>query len=147
MSSKKNKIIIINGPNINMLGTREPEIYGSATLADLDEMCRSEGQKYGVEVDCFQSNIEGDIVTKIQNAKDVYQAIVINAGAYTHTSVAIMDALLAVDLPVIEVHISNILKREDFRHQSYISAAAIGMISGLGINGYSYAIQDLAHQL
>lgn len=147
MASEKKKILVINGPNINMLGTREPNIYGSTTLEDLNALCVQKGKALGAEVSCIQSNIEGEIVTAIQQAKNNYNGIIINAGAYTHTSIAIMDALLAIDMPVIEVHISNIIKREDFRHQSYISVAAIGMISGLGVNGYIYAIEELLERL
>lgn len=136
-------VLIINGPNINMLGTREPEIYGDETLDDINRACQAEGEKLGLSVTCYQSNVEGDIVTAIQGAKGTQDALIINAGAYTHTSVAIMDALLAVGLPVIEVHLSHIYQREEFRHVSYVSKAAKGMISGFGSKGYLLALQSL----
>ncbi|MBP7336062.1 type II 3-dehydroquinate dehydratase [Niveispirillum sp.] len=134
-------ILILNGPNLNMLGTREPHIYGAETLADVEALCRAEGARLGLEIDFRQSNHEGELVTWIQQARENRSAILLNAGAYTHTSVAILDALTAVDLPVIEVHLSNIFRREPFRHHSYVSMAARGVICGLGSHGYVLALQ------
>jgi len=138
------KILIVNGPNLNQLGTREPEIYGHETLADIEAMCTEAAKSLKLTVDCIQSNIEGEIVTYIQNARKKYQGLIINAGAYTHTSIAIMDALLLLKIPVIEVHLSNIFKREDFRHHSYVSLASKGVICGLGSKGYILALEALA---
>lgn len=130
------RVLVLHGPNLNMLGQREPQIYGSTTLADIDAMLLTLGQELGVAVETFQSNHEGELVSKIQAARGQMAAILINGGAYTHTSVAILDALLAVDLPVIEVHLSNLYKREEFRHHSYIARAAIGQICGFGADSY-----------
>lgn len=130
------RVLVLHGPNLNMLGQREPQIYGSTTLADIDAMLLALGQELGVAVETFQSNHEGELVSKIQAARGQMAAILINGGAYTHTSVAILDALLAVDLPVIEVHLSNLYKREEFRHHSYIARAAIGQICGFGADSY-----------
>ena len=137
------KILVINGPNLNLLGTREKEKYGNSTLADIQKKCESYSKKIGLEVDFKQSNVEGEIVNLIQNTKDKYKGIIINAGGYTHTSVAILDALLAVKKPTIELHITNIYKREDFRHKSLISKAADGIICGLGIDGYIMALDGI----
>ncbi len=139
-------ILIINGPNLNMLGKREPEIYGSTTLADVEKLCADKAADLDVEIEFKQSNIEGEIVGWIQESEK-YDGIIINAGAYTHTSVAIRDALLSVDAPIIEVHISNIFKREEFRHLSYISDVAAGMICGLGVQGYTLAMDGLVEML
>ncbi len=133
-------ILVLHGPNLNMLGTREPEIYGHETLEDVNVLIQAKAKELGVAVDCRQSNNEGDLVTWIQQASDVAAAIVINAGAYTHTSVAIADALRAVGLPVYEVHLSNIYRRENFRHHSYISNLAVAVICGLGPDGYLHAL-------
>lgn len=141
------RVLILNGPNLNLLGTREPEIYGRLTLAALEEACRTKGESLGLSVECKQSNHEGELVGWIQEAAGAQDAIVINAGAYTHTSVALLDALRAVGLPVIEVHLSNIFRRESFRHHSYISEAAEGVICGLGKTGYLLALEALAGQL
>ena len=138
------KILIINGPNLNLLGTREPEIYGSATLDDIKAMCDEKAGKLKLESDFRQSNDEGEIVNQIHEAIKNHAGIIINAGAYTHTSVAIRDALLGADIPIIEVHISNIFKREEFRHHSYISDVAAGMICGLGVKGYVLALEAMA---
>lgn len=140
-------ILILNGPNLNMLGVREPEIYGAETLTDVEAACNERGAALGFEVDFRQSNMEGDLVTWIQEARTGHDGIVINAGAYTHTSVALFDALKLADLPVIEVHLSNIYRREAFRHHSYISAAATGIICGLGSQGYLLALDALARLL
>lgn len=137
-------ILIINGPNLNILGTREPEIYGYNTLADIATLCEETASQLSFDVDFRQSNMEGEIITWIQQARGRFAGIVINPGAYAHTSIAIMDALLTVELPVIEVHITNILKREAFRHHSYVSLAAQGVICGLGATGYALAIQAIA---
>ena len=142
-----NTVLILNGPNLNMLGTREPEIYGSQTLADIEALCRSQGTGLGLGIDFRQSNTEGELVDWIQGAPDSAAAIIINAGAYTHTSVALLDALRSADLPVIEVHLSNIFQREPFRHKSYISEAATGVICGFGAHGYEMALQAAARIL
>jgi 3-dehydroquinate dehydratase-2 len=140
-------ILILNGPNLNLLGTREPEVYGRESLADVEAACREKAAALGLAVDFRQSNREGELVDWIQEARDRHAGIVVNAGAYTHTSVAILDALFAVQLPVIEVHLSNLFKREAFRHHSYISQAAQGLICGLGSAGYLYALDALARRL
>ena len=137
------KILVINGPNLNLLGTREKEKYGNSSLADIQKKCESYSKKIGLQIDFKQSNVEGEIVNIIQSAKDKYQGIIINAGGYTHTSVAILDALLAVKKPTIELHITNIYNREEFRHKSLISKAANGIICGLGTNGYMMALDGI----
>lgn len=141
------RVLVLNGPNLNMLGTREPQTYGSQTLADIEQMAIAEGMALGLEVTCRQSNVEGELVTWIQQALGRFQAIVINPGAYSHTSIAIHDAFRAVALPVIEVHLSNIYTREPFRHHSYVSPVAIGVICGLGATGYKLALRALAEKL
>jgi len=141
------RVLVLNGPNLNMLGTREPQTYGSQTLADIEQMAIAEGAALGLEVTCRQSNIEGELVTWIQQALGKFQAIVINPGAYSHTSIAIHDAFRAIALPVIEVHLSNIYTREPFRHHSYVSPVAIGVICGLGATGYKLALRALAEKL
>ena len=141
------KVLLVNGPNINMLGTREQSIYGSTTYEELMNGMTEEAASLGIELEVYQSNHEGELVDKIQSARDDAKIILINAGAYTHTSVAVRDALLAVDIPVIEVHISNIYKREEFRHHSYISDIATGVIAGLGTNSYRLAIHAAADML
>lgn len=130
------KILVIHGPNLNLLGNREPEHYGRVTLADIDGLLADGAAKAGAEIEIRQSNHEGEIVDDIQSAAGVFDAIIINPGAYTHTSIAIRDALLAVGIPTVEVHLSNIHKREDFRHRSYIAGAAVGQISGFGAHSY-----------
>jgi 3-dehydroquinate dehydratase-2 len=135
------KILIINGPNLNLLGTREPEIYGKTTLKDIETEIKNKAEKLNVEVECFQSNHEGEIVDKIHSAKKTFDAIIINPAAYTHTSVAIRDAFAAVDIPAIEVHISNVYSREEFRHNSLIAPVVVGQIAGLGIKGYLLALE------
>ena len=141
------RVLILNGPNLNLLGTREPEIYGRMTLADLEEACRTKAEALGMSATCQQSNHEGELVTWIQQARTEQDGLVINAGAYTHTSVALLDALLACERPIIEVHLSNIFRRESFRHHSYISQAADGVICGLGKTGYLLALEALAQLL
>lgn len=135
-------ILVVHGPNLNLLGTREPQIYGSTTLADINEQLSALTQAQGAVVDTFQSNHEGALVDRIQQARiDGTEFIVINPAAYTHTSVALRDALAAVDLPFIEVHLSNIHRREPFRHHSYLSDLALGVIAGLGAAGYDAALR------
>ena len=136
-------ILVINGPNLNLLGTREPGIYGEETLSDIEQRMIEKASLLGLSLDFRQSNLEGEIVNWIQEAQDGFSAIIINAGALTHTSVAIMDALLAVNTPTVVVHLSNIFKREEFRHHSYITPAAIGMITGFGAIGYLLAIDAI----
>ncbi len=138
------KILIINGPNLNMLGTREPEIYGSETLQDIEKKCKEYAVAVGLTIDFMQSNNEGDLITAIQDSIKTHHGLLINAGAYTHTSIALMDALLALKIPVIEVHLSNIFRREPFRHDSYISKAAKGVICGFGSDSYILALQAVA---
>ncbi|NQV83338.1 MAG: type II 3-dehydroquinate dehydratase [Rhodospirillales bacterium] len=140
-------VLVLNGPNLNLLGTREPEIYGSDTLASIEDASRKRAENLGLAVEFRQSNTEGDLVDWVQEARLSYAALIVNAGAYTHTSVALLDALLAVDIPVIEVHLSNINQREEFRHHSYVSKAADGMICGLGGFGYELALESLARTL
>ena len=137
-------VLILNGPNLNLLGTREPEHYGRETLADIEAACGTRASALGLGTDFRQSNTEGKIVDWIQQARGQAACIILNAGAYTHTSVAILDALLSCDVPVIEVHISNIHQREEFRHSSYVSKAARGMICGFGGFGYEIAIDAAA---
>ena len=137
------KILIINGPNLNLLGDREESKYGKTTLEELKKKCESHAKSIDLEIKFVQSNIEGEIVTMIQKAKNVYNGIIINAAGYTHTSVAILDALLAIKLPTIEVHITNIYNREEFRKKSLISKAANGIICGFGINGYIMALDSI----
>ncbi|WP_419796918.1 MAG: type II 3-dehydroquinate dehydratase [Terasakiella sp.] len=141
------RILILNGPNLNMLGTREPDVYGHETLKDVEDMCKTCASDLGLDIDFRQSNHEGNLVDWIQEAKESFDAIVINPAAYTHTSVAILDALQAVDKPVIEVHLSNIHKREAFRHTSYVSKMATGVICGLGSQGYILALQAFSRLL
>jgi len=140
-------ILVLNGPNLNLLGTRQPEIYGRTTLADIEEMCRAKADTLGIAVSCVQSNHEGALVDAIQAARGQHDGIILNAGAYTHTSIALMDAISSVGLPVIELHLSNVHAREAYRHRSYISAVALGVICGLGARGYVLAIEALAHHV
>ena len=141
------KILIINGPNLNLLGDREKSKYGNDTLETVKKKCESHSKSIDVEIKFEQSNVEGEIVTIIQKAKGVFDGIIINAAGYTHTSVAILDALLAVKLPVIEVHITNIYNREEFRSKSLISKAAKGIICGFGVNGYIMALDSMKEYL
>jgi 3-dehydroquinate dehydratase-2 len=140
------RVLVLNGPNLNMLGVREPGTYGSDTLAQIEAMCVAEGEALGMTVACHQSNHEGELVGWIQQALGNFDAIVINPAAYSHTSVAIHDALRAVALPVIEVHLSNIHAREAFRHHSYVSSVARAVICGLGAAGYKFALHALAEK-
>ena len=137
------KILVINGPNLNLLGSREKEKYGQSSLDDIKNNCQIHAKKIGIDLDFKQSNVEGELVNFIQGARNTHDGIIINAGGYTHTSVAILDALLAVKKPTIELHITNIYKREDFRHKSLISKAADGIICGLGIDGYIMALDGI----
>ena len=141
------RVLVLNGPNLNLLGTREPEIYGRTTLAEVEAACRRRGGELGLEVECRQSNHEGELVDWIQEAREGTDGLVLNAGAYSHTSVALLDALSAAGLPLIEVHLSNIYRREPFRHHSYVSRVADGLICGLGVDGYLLALQSLAARL
>ncbi|WP_305823419.1 type II 3-dehydroquinate dehydratase [Massilia brevitalea] len=135
------KLLLLNGPNLNLLGTREPAVYGAATLADIESAATAQAEAAGGSLSCFQSNHEGALIDRIHAARtEGVDAIVINPGGLTHTSVALRDALAAVAIPFIEVHISNIYQREEFRHFSYLSAIARGTISGLGVDGYRFAI-------
>jgi 3-dehydroquinate dehydratase-2 len=138
------RVLVLNGPNLNLLGTREPGTYGSQTLADIEALCRKEGEALGLAIDFRQSNHEGELVTWIQQARDSADALVINPAAYSHTSVAIHDALRAVGIPTVEVHLSNIHTREPFRHHSYVSSVAKGVICGLGAAGYRLALIAIA---
>jgi 3-dehydroquinate dehydratase-2 len=140
-------VLVLNGPNLNMLGKREPGIYGAQTLADVEAICRAAGDEFGLSIDFRQSNHEGELVTWIQEALGTADGILINPGAYSHTSVAIYDAFKAVSLPVAEVHISNIHQREAFRHHSYVSAVAFGVICGFGTLGYRLALEAMAQKL
>jgi 3-dehydroquinate dehydratase-2 len=138
-------VFILNGPNLNLLGVREPSIYGRDTLGDVEERCTARAAALGLEIDFRQSNHEGQLVDWIQEARESADGIILNAGALTHTSVALFDALSAADLPIIEVHLSNIFRRESFRHHSYISLAANGVICGLGAQGYELALDAIAN--
>jgi len=140
-------IMILNGPNLNLLGTREPEIYGAETLSDVETRCKARADALGVAIDFRQSNVEGELVTWVQEARTSSAGLVVNAAAYTHTSVALLDALKACGLPIVEVHLSNIHQREAFRHKSYVSRAADGMICGLGSLGYELAIEAVAARI
>ena len=141
------RILVLHGPNLNMLGLREPEIYGTITLADLNAQIAALAAQLGIEVEIFQSNHEGQLVDKIQAAREQCDALVINAGAYSHTSVALLDALLSVGLPVVEVHLSNLYKREEFRHHSYIARAAVGQICGFGVDSYLLGLRAVVGTL
>ncbi len=134
------KILFLNGPNLNLLGTREPDKYGIQTLTDIENYIKAEAKNLNIEVSFFQSNIEGELVNKIQEAKEIYDGIVINPAAYTHTSVAIRDALSAVSVPAVEIHISNIHKREEFRKISLTAPACIGQITGFGMDSYKLGL-------
>lgn len=138
-------ILILNGPNLNLLGTRQPEVYGNTSLADVEAACRAHAPE--VQISFEQSNHEGAMIDAIHSAKGSHDAIILNAGAYTHTSIALMDALASVELPCIEVHLSNIHAREDFRHRSYIAKVAIGQIAGFGLQSYTLAIDAVLNHL
>lgn len=140
-------ILILNGPNLNLLGTRQPEVYGKTTLADVEALCREKAKTIGFDVAFEQSNHEGALIDLIHAAKGKHAGIVLNAGAYTHTSIALMDAIASVELPVVEVHLSNIHAREEFRHRSYIAPVALGQICGFGAQGYLMALDALKAHL
>lgn len=140
-------ILLLNGPNLNLLGTREPDKYGNLTLADIESKLTQEAEQLGVKLSHFQSNAEHELINKIHAAKDNVDFILINPAAFTHTSVALRDALLAVALPFIEIHLSNVHAREPFRHHSYLSDKAVGVICGLGADGYSFALQAAVNRL
>jgi 3-dehydroquinate dehydratase-2 len=146
-SSPSLSILVLHGPNLNLLGLREPEIYGSLTLDKINDLLKSDSEKLGVTVSVFQSNHEGALIDTIHDALGKHQGILINAGAYTHTSIGIRDALAGVNLPTVEVHLSNIYKREEFRHHSYIAPLAIGQISGFGVQSYRLGLQALVNFL
>ena len=141
------KIMVLNGPNLNLLGTRQPDVYGEETLADIEAACAERGKALGLDVDFRQTNSEGEMVDAIQEARAAHAGLVVNAGAYTHTSVALLDALLACEKPVIEVHLSNIYRRDEFRQHSFVAKAALGSICGLGGHGYELALEALARLL
>ncbi len=145
--AKAPNVLILNGPNLNLLGRREPEIYGSQTLAEIEASCRRRGAELGLTVECRQSNSEGQLVDWIQEALGTRDGLILNPGAYSHTSIALLDALQAVDLPVFEVHLSNIHKRESFRAQSFVSKVADGVIAGFGADGYLMALEAMARRL
>ena len=135
------KILFLNGPNLNLLGTREPEVYGRTTLKDIETKVRERAATFGAEIDFRQSNAEGELVAWIQQSKGIYNVIVLNAAAYTHTSIALRDAITAVGVPTIEIHLSNIHAREEFRHKSLIAPVCVGQISGFGADSYILALE------
>ena len=137
-------VFVLNGPNLNLLGVRDPSVYGHDTLGDIEERCAARAGALDLEIDFRQTNHEGQLVDWIQEARETAEGIILNAGALTHTSVAVLDALFAAGLPVIEVHLSNIFRRESFRHHSYVSLAATGVICGLGAKGYELALDAIA---
>jgi 3-dehydroquinate dehydratase-2 len=146
------KVVVLNGPNLNLLGQREPAVYGAATLADVEALCRATGARLGVEIECLQSNHEGVLIDALHAAGRGLKSgevlgVVFNAGAYTHTSVALHDAIKGAEVPVVEIHISNVHARESFRHHSHISAAAVGIVIGFGVEGYALAIEGLVRKL
>ncbi|MFV0635958.1 type II 3-dehydroquinate dehydratase [Mitsuokella sp. WILCCON 0060] len=141
------RVLVLHGPNLNMLGTREPEIYGYTTLDDINEMIAARAAEAGIETAFFQSNHEGELVDALQQANHKFDFIIFNAAAYTHYSIAIRDAIAAIDVPVIEVHLSNIHKREEFRHTSVLAPVAMGQISGLGVESYLAALEAIIYKL
>ena len=141
------RTLVLNGPNLNLLGQREPAIYGRTTLAEIEALCRSEGERRGLEVECRQSNAEGELVSWVQEIPGRFAGLVLNAGAYSHTSIALLYALRSLKEPLIEVHLSNIHRRETFRQHSYVSLAATGVICGFGPRGYVMALDALASLL
>ncbi|QFT80971.1 3-dehydroquinate dehydratase [Roseovarius sp. THAF27] len=140
-------ILILNGPNLNLLGTRQPEVYGTTTLGDIEAQCRAVAEDLGVTLAFAQSNAEGALVNRIHDARGTHHGLILNAGAYTHTSIALMDAISSTEVPTIELHLSNIHAREDFRHTSYIARVAVGVICGFGAHGYTLALQAMARHL
>ena len=140
-------IAVLNGPNINMLGLREPRLYGAATMDDVEQLCAETAEEVGLAIDFRQTNSEGELVSWVQECRGTAAGLVINPAGYTTTSIALMDAILAVELPAIEVHVTNIHRREEFRHHSYVSKAAVGVICGLGVRGYALALRAMADLL
>ncbi|QHF23712.1 type II 3-dehydroquinate dehydratase [Rathayibacter sp. VKM Ac-2804] len=141
------KILVVNGPNLNLLGTREPAVYGSDTLADAEALATRAAERLGLDIEFFQSNSEGAIIDRLHEARGTAAGLLLNVGAYTHTSIAIRDAVLATELPLVEVHVSNVHRREEFRRHSYLSDIAVAVIVGAGIAGYGYAVDVLARTL
>ena len=141
------RILLLNGPNLNKLGTREPEIYGTATLADVERLVAERAAGFGAEVRSFQANSEGELIDWLQDEQEAADGLIINAGAYTHYSIALRDAVAGCELPAIEVHISNVYRREAFRHESLLSPVCSGTIVGLGVHGYALAVEALVHLL
>ncbi len=141
------KLLLLNGPNLRLLGTREPDIYGSFTLADAEALAKTTAEKFGATLDAFQSDIEGELVSAIGQARGVYDGIIINPAAYTHTSVALRDAIAAAGLPTVELHISNTHKREAFRHVSYTAPVCVAQLQGFGLTGYALAVEGLVAYL
>lgn len=140
-------VLILNGPNLNLLGTRQPEVYGDTTLGDIESMCAKHGQAIDMGISFEQSNHEGVLVDAIHNARGQHDGIILNAGAYTHTSIALMDAIASVELPAIELHLSNVHAREEFRHTSYIAKVCVGIICGFGAQGYKLAMDAMKAQI
>ncbi|KCV83687.1 3-dehydroquinate dehydratase [Actibacterium atlanticum] len=140
-------ILVLNGPNLNLLGTRQPEVYGATTLADVEKLCQTKADELELSIEFSQSNHEGVLIDAIHAAPAVHAGIILNAGALTHTSVALMDAIASIDLPVIELHLSNIHAREEFRHKSWIAPVAVGQICGFGASGYALALSAMADLL
>lgn len=140
-------LLILNGPNLNLLGERQPEVYGTTTLSEIEALCEQTAKQLGARAICLQSNQEGLLVDAIHQARNVHDGLVLNAGAYTHTSIALMDAISSTGIPTIELHLSNIHAREEFRKKSFVAPVAIGQICGFGANGYKLAIQALLHHL
>ncbi|WP_298291240.1 type II 3-dehydroquinate dehydratase [uncultured Litoreibacter sp.] len=140
-------LLVLNGPNLNLLGTRQPDVYGRTTLADIEQMCAAHAKALNVSLSFEQSNLEGEMIDHIHAAKGVHDVIILNAGAYTHTSVALMDAISSVELPVIELHLSNVHAREEFRHKSFIAPVALGIICGFGARGYTLAMDAAVNHL
>lgn len=140
-------ILILNGPNLNLLGTRQPDVYGRTTLADVEDMCRAHADRIGVTVECAQSNHEGALIDAIHGTRGRLDGLILNAGAYTHSSIALMDAISSAEIPTIELHLSNVHAREEFRHQSYIARVAVGVICGFGARGYTLAMDAMKSHL
>jgi 3-dehydroquinate dehydratase-2 len=139
--------LILNGPNLNLLGTRQPEVYGTTTLSDIEQMCKTHAKTLGMTVEFVQSNHEGELVDALHNARGTHGGVIFNAGAYTHTSVALMDAISSISLPVIELHLSNVHAREEFRHKSFLAPVALGQICGFGAHGYILALDAIHNHL